>query len=55
MLLSLSREYAETGGRLVLVSNETVEGVLDMTRLKGVFTPEGRGFRIARMGRAPRA
>jgi len=40
LLLSLSREYAETGGRLVLISSETVESVLDMTRLKGVFTIE---------------
>jgi len=40
LLLSLSREYGEAGGRLVLVTNETVDSVLDMTRLAGVFTIE---------------
>lgn len=40
LLLSLSREYQEAGGRLVLVTNETVDSVLEMTRLTGVFTIE---------------
>lgn len=40
LLLSLAREYGEAGGRLVLVTNETVDSVLDMTRLAGVFTIE---------------
>lgn len=40
LLLSLSREYGQAGGRLVLVTNETVESVLEMTRLASVFTIE---------------
>jgi anti-sigma B factor antagonist len=40
LLLSLAREYADKGGRLVLVTDETVDGVLEMTRLQGVFTIE---------------
>jgi anti-sigma B factor antagonist len=38
LLLSLSQEYGAGGGRQVLVTNETVDGVLDITRLGGVFT-----------------
>ena len=38
LLLSLSREYAAQGGRLVLVTNGTIDGILDMTRLTGIFT-----------------
>jgi anti-sigma B factor antagonist len=38
LLLSLSREYGAQGGRLVLVSNPTVDGILQMTRLHGIFT-----------------
>lgn len=38
LLLSLSREYTATGGRLVLVTNETVDSILDLTRLSGVFS-----------------
>lgn len=40
LLLSLSREYGGAGGRLVLVTSEAVESVLEMTRLAGVFTIE---------------
>jgi anti-sigma B factor antagonist len=38
LLLSLSREYSAQGGRLVLVTNDTVDGILDLTRLGGIFT-----------------
>jgi anti-sigma B factor antagonist len=38
LLLSLSREYTAQGGWLVLVSNATVDGILRMTRLTGIFT-----------------
>ena len=40
LLLSLSRDYGRTGGRLALVTNETVDRVLEMTRLSSVFTIE---------------
>jgi anti-sigma B factor antagonist len=38
LLLSLSREYTALGGRLVLITNETVDGILDLTRLTGIFS-----------------
>jgi len=38
LLLSLSREYGTAGGRLVLVTNDTVDGILEITRLDGIFT-----------------
>jgi len=38
LLLSLSREYTATGGHLVLVTNETVDGILQLTRLSGIFS-----------------
>jgi anti-anti-sigma factor len=38
LLLSLSREYTNAGGRLVLVTNETVDGILEITRLEGIFS-----------------
>jgi anti-sigma B factor antagonist len=38
LLLSLSREYTGTGGRLILVTNETVDSILELTRLSGVFS-----------------
>jgi anti-sigma B factor antagonist len=37
LLLSLSKEYAGTGGKLVLVTNETVDNILSLTRLNGIF------------------
>lgn len=37
LLLSLSKEYASTGGKLVLVTNETVDNILSLTRLNGIF------------------
>jgi anti-sigma B factor antagonist len=38
LLLSLSKEYAGTGGKLVLVTNETVDNILSLTRLNGIFS-----------------
>lgn len=38
LLLSLSREYTSAGGRLVLITNETVDGILEITRLDGIFS-----------------
>lgn len=41
LLLSLSREYAAQGGRLVLITNEAVDSILDLTRLAGIFSIAG--------------
>jgi len=38
LMLSLAKEYSETGGKLVLVPSEPVSRVLELTRLDGVFT-----------------
>lgn len=38
LLLSLSKEYSAHGGRLVLVTNESVDSILDLTRLAGLFS-----------------
>jgi anti-sigma B factor antagonist len=38
LLLSLSKEYGAQGGRLVLVTNDSVESILDLTRLAGLFS-----------------
>ena len=38
LLLSLSREYGTAGGRLMLITNDTVDGILEITRLEGIFT-----------------
>ncbi|MBN2404296.1 MAG: STAS domain-containing protein [Coriobacteriia bacterium] len=38
LLLSLSKEYGAHGGRLVLVTNETVDNILELTRLSGIFS-----------------
>ena len=37
LLLSLSKEYGQAGGKLVLVTNETVDNILSLTRLNGIF------------------
>jgi anti-sigma B factor antagonist len=37
LLLSLSKEYGAAGGKLVLVTNETVDNILSLTRLNGIF------------------
>jgi len=37
LLLALSKEYTAGGGRLVLVTNETVDNILSLTRLNGIF------------------
>lgn len=41
LLLSLSKEYGAQGGRLVLVTNETVDNILSLTRLNGIFSTVG--------------
>lgn len=38
LLLSLYREYGGAGGQLVLVASDTVDGILEITRLDDVFT-----------------
>ena len=38
LLLSLSKEYVALGGRLILVTNESVDNILDLTRLSGIFS-----------------
>ncbi len=38
LLLSLCKEYGAQGGRLVLVTNETVDNILSLTRLDGIFS-----------------
>lgn len=38
LLLSLSKEYGTQGGKLVLVTNETVDNILSLTRLNGIFS-----------------
>jgi len=37
LLLALSKEYGAGGGKLVLVTNETVDNILSLTRLNGIF------------------
>lgn len=38
LLLSLSKEYQAQGGNLILVTNETVDNILSLTRLNGIFS-----------------
>lgn len=38
LLLSLAKEYGATGGKLVLVTNDTVDNILSLTRLNGIFS-----------------
>lgn len=38
LLLSLSKEYGTTGGRLILITNESVDSILELTRLSGIFS-----------------
>ncbi len=38
LLLALSKEYGATGGRLVLVTNDAVDNILELTRLSGIFS-----------------
>ncbi len=37
LLLALSKEYGALGGKLVLVINDTVDNILSLTRLNGIF------------------
>ena len=41
LLLSLSREYSTAGGRIALVTNKTVDSILEITRLNGIFSVFG--------------
>ena len=38
LLLAMSKEYGSAGGKLVLVTNETVDNILSLTRLNGIFS-----------------
>lgn len=38
LLLSLSKELSAVGSKLVLVTNETVDNILSLTRLSGIFS-----------------
>jgi anti-sigma B factor antagonist len=38
LLLALSKEYGAAGGRLVLITNESVDSILDLTRLSSIFS-----------------
>lgn len=51
LLLALSKEYGAQGGRLVLVTNETVDNILSLTRLNGIFsTASSVGDALAILG-----
>jgi len=41
LLLALSKEYGAQGGKLVLITNETVDNILSLTRLNGIFSTAG--------------
>ncbi|GAB4281302.1 MAG: hypothetical protein Kow0056_16620 [Coriobacteriia bacterium] len=41
LLLRLSKEYGSQGGRLVIVTNETVDNILSLTRLDAIFSIAG--------------
>ncbi|MFA5844945.1 MAG: STAS domain-containing protein [Coriobacteriia bacterium] len=49
LLLSLSKEYSAQGGRLVLVTNETVDSILQLTRLNGIFSTAATRHAAAEM------
>lgn len=54
LLLSLSKEYGAQGGRLVLVTNETVDNILSLTRLNGIFsTASNVEEALATLGEGP--
>jgi anti-anti-sigma factor len=38
LLLSLAKEYGAVGGRLVLVTNDAVDSILDLTKLSTIFS-----------------
>jgi len=38
LLLSLSKEFGASGGHLVLVTNDSVDNILQLTRLVGIFS-----------------
>ena len=47
LLLSLSREFTPHGGRLVLITNPTVDSILELTRLTGIFSIAGNAEEAA--------
>jgi anti-sigma B factor antagonist len=49
LLLSLSKEYGTQGGRLVLVTNETVDNILSLTRLNAIFSVASSGAEARQM------
>ena len=53
LLLSLSKEYSSTGGKLVLVTNETVDNILSLTRLNGIFATAPHLDQALQMVEAP--
>lgn len=54
LLLSLSKEYGAQGGRLVLITNETVDNILSLTRLNGIFsTAADKREALAVLGESP--
>jgi len=53
LLLSLSKEYGAQGGRLVLVTNETVDNILSLTRLNGIFATAGDFTEAEQMAAVP--
>jgi anti-sigma B factor antagonist len=38
LLLSLQKEYGAGGGRLILITNEAVNNILELTRLSAIFS-----------------
>ncbi len=56
LLLALSKEYGASGGRLVLVTSETVDNILSLTRLNGIFsTANTMDEALAVLGESPGA
>lgn len=55
LLLSLSSEYGAQGGRLALVTNETVDNILSLTRLNGIFATASSLSDASRIVSAERA
>jgi anti-sigma B factor antagonist len=49
LLLSLSKEYGSQGGKLVLITNETVDNILSLTRLNAIFSIAGDGEEARQM------
>lgn len=52
LMLALSKEYGSLGGKLVLVTNETVDNILSLTRLNGIFATATTMEEAIQIGRA---